>query len=144
MSSVSSCSERWLAAQVPMDAAGAAAAFGGAPGGAAAGPHFAAPGDAAGAVPGPPMGGLPPGEHAGLAEDVPKEHMWAYTCDSDDKSHDLMPPDPSEGAELDGMDSNESDVSLELEEEDAGAPFFMKDTTGGNTCACLLCCFFCS
>ena len=63
-----------------------------------------------------------------------------------------MPYDSGEGAELDGMESDGSDHSLRLEEEDArmhgeeedDGPLFMKTTRGRDMCACLPCCFFCS
>lgn len=76
----------------------------------------------------------------------PDKGWRAVAASSDDVSEGSFggtPHDSGEGAELDGMESDGSDHSLRLEEEDAGAPYFRKGTTGRNTCACLLCCFFC-
>ena len=75
--------------------------------------------------------------------------MVAASSDDDSEgSFGGMPHDLGEGAELDGMESDKSDHSLGLEEEDAcrtdDAPLYMKTTRGRNMCACLPCCCSCS
>ena len=72
----------------------------------------------------------------------------ASSDDVSEGSFGAMPHDSGEGSELDGMESDKSDHSLRLEEEDArmhdDGPLFITTTRGRDMCACLPCCFFCS
>ena len=72
--------------------------------------------------------------------------MAGVAARSDDVSEGSfggMPHDSDEGAELDGMESDASFLSLGLEEEDVrmrdDGPLFMKTTRGRDMCACLPC-----